>query len=78
MNRQPGIHSRQAALERAGQLTTELLELVAKLRAEVDDGEDHPVPNTGPVNGRLRSGDLRAAFARANRRPARQVPDLLG
>jgi hypothetical protein len=77
---QPGIGDpRQAALERAGRLTAELIDLVGDLRAAVADEEgDHPA-ETEHLPGRLQSGDLRSALDRAQRRTdGRPVPHLLG
>jgi hypothetical protein len=78
MDRQLPIDPEPAALARAGRLTTELIELVAQLRAAVAGGEAPPATRTRPVSGRLRSGDLRAAMSGANPQSARRVPHLFG
>lgn len=78
MDPQPGMDPQQAALARAGKLTTELIELVRRLRAAVADGEGRPAPEPRPASGRLKSGELRAAMRLANHRPPRQVPHLFG
>ena len=70
--------AQRAALARAGQLTRELIELVAALRAGLATQKEPAAPETEHARGRLRSGDLRAAMSHANRRPTRQVPHLLG
>lgn len=72
------IEARQAALARAGRLTSELIELVGQLRAALGVGEEQVAPESPRANPRLRSGDLRAAMSLANRRSTRQVPHLLG
>lgn len=78
MDAQPGMDPQQMALARAGQLTTELIDLVRALRAAVADGGERPAPEPRPASARLQPGDLRAAMGRANRRSSRQVPHLLG
>lgn len=78
MEPRPSRHPRQAALVRASQLTTELIELVRQVRAAVADGHEQPALEASPVGARLQSGDLRAALSAASRRPARQVPHLFG
>jgi hypothetical protein len=75
---QPGMQLQQAALARAGQLTTELIELVRRLRVAVTEDEPRPAHEARQASGRLQSGELRTALSHTNRRSTRQVPHLFG